>query len=65
MREMQTPSLGWEDPLEQEMATTPVFLPGKFHGQWSLAGYSSRDHKDSYMTEQLNIHTREPKNKHT
>ena len=33
---------GWEDPLEQEVATTPVFLPGKFHGQRSLAGYSPR-----------------------
>ena len=20
---------GWEDPLEKEMATTPIFLPGK------------------------------------
>ena len=27
-----------EDPLEKEMATTPVFLPGKSHGQRSLAG---------------------------
>ena len=31
---------GWEDPLEEEMATTPVFLPGESHGQWSLADYS-------------------------
>ena len=23
-------SLGWEDPLEEGMATTPVFLPGEF-----------------------------------
>ena len=22
-------SLGWEDPLEEEMAPTPVFLPGE------------------------------------
>ena len=29
-------SLGGEDPLEEEMATTPVFLPGKSHGQRSL-----------------------------
>ena len=29
---------GWEDPLEKEMATTPIFLPRKFHGQRSLAG---------------------------
>ena len=33
-------SLGWEDPLEEEMAPTPVFLPGKFHGLGSLVGYS-------------------------
>ena len=23
---------GWKDPLEYEMATTPGFLTGKFHG---------------------------------
>ena len=34
-------SLGWEDPLEEEMAPTSVFLPGKFHGLGSLVGYSS------------------------
>ena len=33
-------SLSWEDPLEKETATTPVFLPGKSHGQRSLAGYT-------------------------
>ena len=33
-------SLGWEDPLEQEMQPPPVFLPGESHGQRSLAGYS-------------------------
>ena len=33
-------SLGQADPLEEEMATAPVFLPGKFYGQSSLAGYS-------------------------
>ena len=33
-------SLGREDPLEKEMATTPVFLPRESHGQKSLAGYS-------------------------
>ena len=36
---------GWEDPSEREMATSPVFLPGEFHGQRSLAGYSLWDHK--------------------
>ena len=29
-------SMGREDPLEKGMATTPVFLPGEFHGQRSL-----------------------------
>ena len=30
---------------------TPVFLPGKFHGQRSLEGYSPWGRKESYMTE--------------
>ena len=41
------PSLGWEDPLEEEMASTPVFLPGESHGLRSLAGCS---HKESDTT---------------
>ena len=28
----------WEGPLEKEMATIPVFLPGEFHGQ-TMASY--------------------------
>ena len=32
--------LAWEDPLEKEMASCSVFLPGEFHGQRSLVGYS-------------------------
>ena len=31
----------------------PVFLPGKFHGQRSLVGYSPWGHKESDLTEQL------------
>ena len=38
-------SLGQEDPLEQEMATHSVFLPGKSYGQRSLVGYSPWDRK--------------------
>ena len=45
-------SLGQEDPLDKEMAT-PVFLPGEFHGQRSLVGYSLCGHQESDMTEQL------------
>ena len=49
-QEMQVRSLGGEVPLEEEMATTAVFLPGKFHGQRSLAGYSPWACKESDMT---------------
>ena len=40
MQDMSVPFLDQEDPLEKEMATTLVFLPGKYHGQRSLLGYS-------------------------
>ena len=30
----------------------PVFMPGEFHGQSSLAGYSPGDHKESDTSEQ-------------
>ena len=33
MLETWVQSLGQEDPLEKEMATTPVFLPRKSHGR--------------------------------
>ena len=48
-------SLVREDPPVKEMATTPVFLPGKPHGQRSLTGYSPWGHKELDMTEQLHI----------
>ena len=48
-------SLGWEDPLEEELAPNPVFLPGKSHGQRSLAGYSPQSCKESDMIEQLSM----------
>ena len=35
---------------------TPVFLPGKFHGQGSLVGYSPWDRKESDMTETEHTH---------
>ena len=50
-------SLGWEDSLEEEnIKTTPVFLPGKFHGQRSLVGYSPWGHEESDTTKQLSTH---------
>ena len=33
--------LGWENPLKKGMQPTPVFLPGKSHGQRKLAGLQS------------------------
>ena len=35
----------------------PGFLPGKLHGQRSLAGYSPQGHKKSNMTEHTHTHT--------
>ena len=45
MQETWVWSLGQEDPLEKGMAPTPVFLPGEFHEQKSLAGYSPWDRR--------------------
>ena len=45
MKETQFQSLGWEDPIEEEMQPTPVFLPAKSHWQRSLVGYSPWGHK--------------------
>ena len=56
-REMQVWSLDQENPLEEEMATTPVFSPGKFHEQKSLVSYSTWGWKDMDMTEHTYTHT--------
>ena len=40
MQETWIQSLGWEDPLEEEMTTPSSILPWESHGQRSLAGYS-------------------------
>ena len=45
MQKTQVWSLGWEDPLEKGMQPTPVFLPGKSHGQRSLVSYSPWGHR--------------------
>ena len=50
-QEMRVRSLGWEDPLEEEMAPTPVFLPGKSHGQRGLVGSVHAVPKESDKTE--------------
>ena len=55
-QETQLRSLGQEDPLEQEVAAPPVVLPGKFHGQRSLAGYCPWGLKEPDTTELLGHH---------
>ena len=50
MWETQVQSLGWEDPLEKEMAAHPSILDWKI--SWSrLADYSLWGRKESNMTE--------------
>ena len=44
MQETWIQTLGREDSLEKEIPT-PVFLPGEFHGQRSLVGYSPWSHR--------------------
>ena len=48
-------SLSLEDSLEKGMQTIPVFLPGEFHGQRSLAVYSPQGCKESDTTEWLRL----------
>ena len=43
-------------PWRRKWQPTPVFLPGKCHGERSLAGYSPWGHKESDTTKQLNTH---------
>ena len=49
-----SPGLG-RSPGGGKRQPTPVFLPGKVHGQRSLAGHSPRSRKESDTTE--HIHT--------
>ena len=39
----------------REWQSTPVFLPGEFHGQRSLVGYNLWGCKESDTTEQLTL----------
>ena len=43
-------------PWSRKWQPTPVLLPGKSHGQRSLAGSSPCGHKESDMTEWLSTH---------
>ena len=47
--EQPNPRVG-KIPWRRRWQPTPVFLPGKVHGQRNLAGYSPRGHKGSNTT---------------
>ena len=51
MQETQVRSLCREDPWRRKWQLTSAFLPGEFHRQKSLVGYSPRDHTELDMTE--------------
>ena len=53
MWETRVQSLGWEDPLEKEMATDSSTSA---HGERSLVGYSPRGGKESNTTDRLHFH---------
>ena len=44
-------------PCRRERLPTPIFLPGKSHGPWSLAGYSPWNRKELDTTELLSTNT--------
>ena len=47
----------WNIPLKRIWYLPPVFLPGKFHEQRRLAGYSSWGHKESATNNTMHAHT--------
>ena len=49
-------------PRRRAQQPTPVFLPGEFHGQRKLLGYSPWGPKESGTTERLSLtHSRKPR----
>ena len=57
MQETQVQCLGWEDPLEEEMATHSNTLVWKILWTEELAGYSPWSRKESDTTEHALTHT--------
>ena len=60
LQEAWVRSLGWEDPLEEGMATYSSILSGESHGRRSLAGYSPGGRKQLDTTEGLTLSFSEP-----
>ena len=55
MRQTQVQSLGWEDPLEKEMATHSSTLAQKISWTEERGRLQFMGCKESYTTEQLNF----------
>ena len=56
MQETWVQSLGWEDPLEKEMATHSSILAWRIPWAEEPVGYSPQGHKESDTTERLHFH---------
>ena len=56
VQETKVPSLGGKTPWRRKWQPTSVFLPGKSHGQRSLAGYNPWGLKESDRTERAHVH---------
>ena len=54
IQKAQVQSLVRTIPWRREWLPTPVLLPGEFHGQRRLVGYSPWGRKESDVTEYLN-----------
>ena len=61
---LKNPSIMWRSrfhalvgkiPWRRAWLPTPVFWPGEFHEQRSLAGYRPPGHKECDMTERLSL----------
>ena len=55
MQETEVPSMGWEDPLEKEMATHSSTLAWKFPWTEKPGGYSPWGRKELDTTERLHL----------
>ena len=55
MQRMQVPSLGWEDPLEKEMATHSSILAWRIPWTEEPGRLQSMGHKELDTTEQLTL----------
>ena len=56
--ELPSRSWFWVTVCQGKWQPTPVFLPGKFHGQRNLTGYRPWGHKESDTTKHMCTHIR-------